>query len=170
MLSKYKQHGHKSLISRPNAFSLPVIFRLSALSLVLNMVPALSQAETLQMPAATPKSYSVTLPGRGMAMTEVLEKFGEPQARQPEVGEPPITRWVYPNYVVIFEYQYVIHSLTTNKPIGFMPPKPAEPEQDATEKMQSGETTQPAAEKVPKMEPSAVSKPVQQEPTTPHGH
>ncbi len=132
MPSKYNQHSHKSLIS------LPLIIRLSVLSLALNMAPILSHAETLQVPAApTPKSYSVTLPGRGMSMTEVLEKFGEPEVKEPEVGEPPITRWVYPNYVVIFEYQYVIHSLTTNKPMGFMPPKPAE--SDATEKIQSEE-------------------------------
>lgn len=168
MRSKYEQHGQKCLIS------LPMIVSLAALSLTLNMLPGLSHAETLQMPAAppAPKSYSVTLPGRGMSMTEVLEKFGEPETRQPEVGEPPITRWVYPNYVVIFEYQYVIHSLTTNKPMGFMPPKPAEPkaDADATEKMPSTETTQPAAEKTPEMESSTANKPAQQEPATPHGH
>ncbi len=164
MLSKYKkQQGKKSLMS------LSTVLGLSTLSLILNMAPATSHAETLQMPVApTPKSYSVTLPGRGMSMTEVLEKFGEPEVKEPEVGEPPITRWVYPNYVVIFEYQYVIHSLTTNKPMGFMPPKPAEPE--ATEKTESGETTQPITGKASEMESSEANKPAQQDPATPHGH
>ena len=84
---------------------------------------ASSYAEVLQVPAA-PKSFSVTLPGRGMSMTEVLENFGEPTSKEAEVGEPPITRWNYPNYNVIFEYQYVIHSLTTNKPMGLMQEPP----------------------------------------------
>lgn len=164
MLKKYKPQNQKRLIS------LPVIFRLSALSLVLNMAPTLSHADTLQMPTAspTPKSYSVTLPGRGMTMTEVLEKFGEPQTRQPEVGEPPITRWVYPDYVVIFEYQYVIHALTTNKPMGFMPPKSTKT--DMPEKMQLEKTTEPVTEKTPEMNPGKMHKPSQQETTTPHGH
>ena len=112
MLSKCKQHSKKYL---------------SALSLVvaistIGLTPSTGYSEVLQIPDA-PQSFSITLPGRGMAMTEVLAKFGEPQSKDPEVGEPPISRWNYPNYVVIFEYQYVIHSLTTNKPMGLMQPQ-----------------------------------------------
>ncbi len=79
------------------------------------------QAETLEMPtesaapAATPapaaSSYTVTLPGRGMTMTQVEEKFGPPLQKMPEVGDPPIIRWIYPNYTVYFEYQFVINSI-----------------------------------------------------------
>ncbi len=89
---------------------------------VFSLMPSVSQAETLQIPE-TAKAYSVTLPGRGMSMTEVLDKFGEPQTKDPEVGEPPITRWNYKNYSVVFEYQYVIHALSTNKPIGLKLPE-----------------------------------------------
>jgi len=88
---------------------------------ILSFTPSITHSEVLQIPE-TPKSFSVTLPGRGMSMTEVLEKFGEPLTKEPEVGEPPITRWNYENYRVIFEYQYVIHSLSTNNPIGFQKP------------------------------------------------
>ena len=98
-----------------------------SLLLCLSVLPAINRAEVLKLPQATniaPPAYSVTLPGRGMSMTEVIAQFGEPQEKQPEVGEPPITRWVYPGYLVIFEYQYVIHSLSTNKPMGLMKPKP----------------------------------------------
>ena len=102
-------------------------YYLSSLTLVIGLstlgYTASSYAEVLQMPT-TPKSFSVTLPGRGMSMTEVLENFGEPTSKEAEVGEPPITRWNYPNYNVIFEYQYVIHSLTTNKPMGLMQEPP----------------------------------------------
>lgn len=117
MLSKCKQNSKKYLSS------LSLVIALSTMGLT----PTTAYSEVLQMPEA-PQSFTVTLPGRGMSMTEVLEKFGEPQSKDPEVGEPPITRWNYPNYVVVFEYQYVIHSLTTNKPMGLMqPPSDKEP-------------------------------------------
>ena len=75
------------------------------------------QAETLEMPSSTPAApeaaagYTVTLPGRGMNMTQVEEKFGPPLEKLPEVGDPPIIRWIYPNYTVYFEYQFVINSV-----------------------------------------------------------
>jgi hypothetical protein len=75
------------------------------------------QAETLEMPSSTPATteaatgYTVTLPGRGMNMTQVEEKFGPPLEKLPEVGDPPIIRWIYPNYTVYFEYQFVINSV-----------------------------------------------------------
>lgn len=112
MLSKCKHNSKKYLSS----LSLVVAFS------TMGLTPVTSYSEVLQMPVA-PQSFSVTLPGRGMSMTEVIDKFGEPQAKDPEVGEPPITRWNYPGYIVIFEYQYVIHSLTTNKPMGLMQPQ-----------------------------------------------
>jgi len=74
------------------------------------------QAETLEMPASSQATaeatgYSVNLPGRGMNMTQVEEKFGPPLEKLPEVGDPPIIRWIYPNYTVYFEYQFVINSV-----------------------------------------------------------
>ena len=117
MLGKCKQHSKKYLSS------LSLVIALSAMGLTATT----AHSEVLQIPDA-PQSFSVTLPGRGMSMTEVLEKFNEPLSKDPEVGEPPITRWNYPNYIVVFEYQYVIHSLTTNKPMGLMqPPSDTEP-------------------------------------------
>ena len=90
----------------------------------LSMATAL-QAETLEMPTesvapvSTPAStpapaamgYTITLPGRGMNMTQVEEKFGPPLEKLPEVGEPPIIRWMYPGYTVYFEYEFVINSI-----------------------------------------------------------
>lgn len=117
MLNKYKQQSKKYLSS------ISIVLGLSTFGLTMfGLTTTTVYSETLQMPDA-PQSFSVTLPGRGMSMTEVLEKFGEPQSKDPEVGEPPITRWNYPNYNVVFEYQYVIHSLTTNKPMGLMQPQ-----------------------------------------------
>jgi hypothetical protein len=50
-------------------------------------------------------------PRAGMSMDQVTSEFGEPLQRLPAVGDPPITRWVYPKFTVYFEYQAVIHSV-----------------------------------------------------------
>ncbi|MEJ2142469.1 MAG: hypothetical protein P8Y24_08975 [Gammaproteobacteria bacterium] len=75
------------------------------------------KADTLTMPEATPpQDVSVQVPGRGMTMTAVEEKFGSPDTKYDEVGDPPITRWDYPQFSVYFEYQYVIHSVVKVTP------------------------------------------------------
>jgi hypothetical protein len=50
-------------------------------------------------------------PARGMTMTRVESTFGAPSNRVPPVGQPPITRWEYPGFVVFFENQHVIHTV-----------------------------------------------------------
>ncbi|MCC5861932.1 MAG: hypothetical protein JJT93_08505 [Gammaproteobacteria bacterium] len=49
-------------------------------------------------------------PRRGMSMAAVERQFGEPLARTPAVGQPPITRWEYPGFIVFFEYELVLHA------------------------------------------------------------
>ena len=87
---------------------------LFALALVLPMLPA-AHADVLLINAIAhepPNSAKGILrPHRGTTMKQVLAKFGPPQRKLPAVGKPPITRWVYPQYTVYFEYQYVIHSV-----------------------------------------------------------
>ena len=51
------------------------------------------------------------IPVRGMHMEQVEQMYGKPQAIDPPVGDPPITRWDYPGYAVYFEYSYVIQSV-----------------------------------------------------------
>lgn len=65
-------------------------------------------ADTLDMPTST----DTTGPTRGLTMSKVEAKFGAPTERSAAVGQPPITRWEYPGFVVYFEHDYVIHSVT----------------------------------------------------------
>ena len=51
-------------------------------------------------------------PTRGMSQESVQANFGAPQSSSAAVGEPPISRWVYADFVVFFEYDKVIHSVT----------------------------------------------------------
>jgi len=50
-------------------------------------------------------------PKRGMTMGMVEAKWGEPVIKRKAVGDPPITRWEYPGFVVYFEYRNVIHAV-----------------------------------------------------------
>lgn len=90
------------------------LFILPALLLGASLTTA--QAETLAMPEKADtgvQTFSIDLPGRGMNMVEVEKRFGPPGKKEDEVGDPPITRWLYENFVVYFEYQFVIHAVAT---------------------------------------------------------
>lgn len=54
---------------------------------------------------------SVQAPYRGMTMDQVESRFGAPTRKAAAVGDPPIARWVYPQYTVYFEHQLVLHSV-----------------------------------------------------------
>lgn len=53
-------------------------------------------------------------PRAAMTMSEVLASRGEPERVFDPVGDPPITRWQFPEYVVYFENDRVITSVTGN--------------------------------------------------------
>ena len=70
-----------------------------------------AQADSVNIPGHYSKNTSIEMPHRGMKMNQVLEQFGEPNARKPAVGNPPITEWEYDDFRVYFEYDIVLHSL-----------------------------------------------------------
>lgn len=51
-------------------------------------------------------------PTRGMTQDAVEANFGAPADTRAAIGDPPITRWEYPNFVVFFEYDRVIHAVS----------------------------------------------------------
>ncbi len=75
-------------------------------------------ADVLRMPdpgsqAGQRTVLSVEMPARGMTMDKVEELFGTPVEKVPAVGEPPIARWVYNDFIVYFEHQWVLNSVLT---------------------------------------------------------
>lgn len=54
---------------------------------------------------------AVDRPARGSSMASVEARFGAPASRSGAVGQPPITRWDYPDFVVFFEYDHVVHTV-----------------------------------------------------------
>ena len=51
-------------------------------------------------------------PTRGMSQDRVEANFGAPQNVRAPIGDPPITRWEYADFVVFFEYDKVIHAVS----------------------------------------------------------
>ena len=82
---------------------------------VLLSAISIAQAEVISI--ADPRydvpnsAEGVIRPVQGMSMTTVEQQYGQPEQRSAAVGEPPITRWTYNNFVVFFEHNLVIHSV-----------------------------------------------------------
>lgn len=57
----------------------------------------------------------VLRPTQGMSMTLVEQKFGQAEQKTEAIGQPPITRWIYTDFEVFFEYNLVIHSVVPHK-------------------------------------------------------
>ena len=72
------------------------------------------------------RESSMSLPRRGLTMDEVEKRFGAPVTRHATVGgaspqQPPITRWDYNGFAVIFERDRVVDAVATSGE----PPSPA---------------------------------------------
>lgn len=57
------------------------------------------------------------LPDNGLTMVQVEQRYGEPVERRAPIGDPPITRWVYEDYSVFFEYNLVIESVVHHEAV-----------------------------------------------------
>ncbi|RLK50395.1 hypothetical protein DFR31_0291 [Alkalispirillum mobile] len=58
------------------------------------------------------REFEAQRPSRGMTRGQVEQRFGEPESRHDPVGDPPITRWEYEDFVVYFEHDHVIRAVT----------------------------------------------------------
>jgi hypothetical protein len=76
-----------------------------------------SSGDTLAMPGDNSEMVEATaqairtldFPRRGMTQDKVQNELGRPGEIVPAVGQPPISRWIYNDRVVYFEYSSVIH-------------------------------------------------------------
>ena len=83
--------------------------------------PAFSETLAVDGQVAV-KPSGVETPQRGITMAAVEAKFGAPSNKSSPVGNPPITKWFYPNFVVVFENDKVLHAV-----VAAAPPPPAQP-------------------------------------------
>jgi hypothetical protein len=75
------------------------------------LAPSPLLAQSLEMTPAPAARVPGTLPDRGQSMAAVEARFGVPDSRSAAVGQPPITRWSYPNFTVHFEHEHVVHAV-----------------------------------------------------------
>ncbi len=86
-------------------------------ALLLGGAPA--EADTLLIEGVTAAGPTASeRPARGTSMARVESLFGAPARREGPVGQPPITRWEYPAFIVFFEHSHVIHAVRRAVPPG----------------------------------------------------
>lgn len=83
----------------------------SVVALLLLFVLAVSAIGQSLMTETQTVAATQPIPTRGMTMEYVEANFGSPAGKRLPVGDPPITRWEYPGFIVYFEYKRVIHSV-----------------------------------------------------------
>lgn len=71
------------------------------------------------------RSQAAAVPNRGSTMSQVESQFGAPGQKIDAVGQPPISRWIYPGFTVYFEHSHVIHSVINKATALEKGPKPA---------------------------------------------
>ena len=71
-------------------------------------------AETLAIDGqVSVRESNVERPTRGMTMRQVEGRFGAPAKIRAAVGQPPITRWEYAGFIVVFEHDRVLHAVVS---------------------------------------------------------
>lgn len=65
--------------------------------------------DVLNMQAKPMMVKTLDFPRRGMTQDKVQNELGRPLEIVPAIGKPPITRWVYSDRIVYFEYSSVVH-------------------------------------------------------------
>lgn len=93
-------------------------------ALIAALVPLLftvsASADVLDVPA--PPAAHAGVPETGLTMQQVLNRWGEPNVRHVVVSSPgtaqrpPINRWDYSSFSVVFERDRVIHTVHPQHP------------------------------------------------------
>lgn len=78
--------------------------------LLLCLIFTAATAEVLLI-ERTQQQPNQPLPKHGQTMQQVEAEFGQPNMRHEAVGDPPISRWEYGDYVVYFEHNLVLNSV-----------------------------------------------------------
>lgn len=110
----------------PRSRALLVAVMLAIPSAIASFAPA--RADTLLIERTT-REAPATKPSRGATMDQVRARFGAPSEELAPVGgdkpqHPPITRWVYPGFIVYFERARVIDSVAQRSTPTEQGPKP----------------------------------------------
>jgi len=96
------------MLARPLKMS---ALRISVVAVALALsAPVFSETLAIDGQVAL-KPSGVETPQRGSTMEAVEARFGAPANKSSPVGNPPITKWFYPTFVVVFEHDKVLHAV-----------------------------------------------------------
>lgn len=84
---------------------------MAAAFLIGTTVPTLAEEVVVPVMNQADRSSVQNLPRTGQSQAAVRSSQGEPQRIEAPVGEPPISQWHYPNFIVYFEGDHVIHTV-----------------------------------------------------------
>jgi len=99
-------------MSKPNTNKLKVnkIGQLVALVAGLTLGSTL-HADKLSVHLSDKTQQQMDAPKNGQRMAEIEQYFGAPSEKKSPIGEPPISRWIYPDFIVYFENDIVLHTV-----------------------------------------------------------
>lgn len=84
----------------------------AVIAAALLLVSGALSADQVTMPIGTQtRESTMELPKRAINKEAVRKRFGDPQNIKDPVGEPPISSWEYPAFVVYFENDLVLHAV-----------------------------------------------------------
>lgn len=83
--------------------------------LLLATTVAAAGADELRIPIGSQGHQASRLPSHGVPVDRVRALWGEPARVHAAVGNPPITRWDYPDFSVYFEYHHVVHAVAHHR-------------------------------------------------------
>lgn len=75
------------------------------------LAPQVTYADKLTIGVSKQGDKSIEKPKAGVSMDKVRQRYGQPERVVNAVGEPPITRWYYPEFTVYFEFDKVVHAV-----------------------------------------------------------
>lgn len=78
----------------------------------------LSQTLEISVSKQAPDLQNIERPVNGMDKNSVENRFGPPTEMTAPVGDPPISKWIYNDFTVYFEYNTVLHSVLRHQTKG----------------------------------------------------
>jgi hypothetical protein len=87
----------------------------AALATALSVMPANTQELVIPLGQQGDRD-AMPLPQTGMKAEQVRERWGSPETSRGPVGQPPISQWHYPAFVVYFESERVIRAVIKHAP------------------------------------------------------
>lgn len=100
-----------------NIRSLQNLISVSLVALLTGVLTT-ATAETVQIPVGQQgqDKQNMARPRAGMDQNQVKAQYGNPLQWTSPVGDPPISKWIYKDFIVVFEYDHVIHSVLVHTP------------------------------------------------------